>query len=528
MAIKTINISVAEALLASENYTNAQIALHAGDLYLGSMTGLALMDETAALQWVYSSGPKTLTGFTVGSINASNIATASGFSTYGVGSKILLVFSRPTTTGGSIPWAAQSGPYVVSTVGTSGTPAVLVRDSTFTTLADANLGAFVNVVSGTYAATAAFLSSKGGGLFDATPLAFSLVGTGTPGNLPVASGAGAYPRSTGVGNTYTASFPVLQGTLAARPAATASLQGVTYLATDQTPPLLYLCSQTAPSVYGWYLQGAGTTAADARASIGAGTSSVGLSVTAPAALGSTAVGVGTTAARSDHVHALPTPGTIGAIATSSLADTTPAAPGTANPGVATTVSRSDHTHTPTTAAQVGLGAVTATGADAATARAAISAVGTTRNIGTSGGLSGGGTLAADLTLTATNSAVGPRHIPLGGYATVSAVDGTMVIGGSPEALGPSDFSIAGKTTVWTLRLVASVVSPETLTVVLYNLTDSSTAATITVTETAPTAKSASVTVPGSAKLFELRASCSGSTNAEYGVINSSSLKVNWT
>lgn len=398
MALKTIAISVAEAASASEDYTDAQIALHAGDLYLGSMTGLALMDETAALGWVYSSGPKTLTGFTVGSINSSNIAVASGFSTYTVGSKILLVFSRQTTTSSSVPWAAQSGPYLVSTVGTGGTAAVLVRDPTFTTLADANLGAFVNVLSGTYAATAAFLSSKGGGAFDATPIVFSSVGTGTPGNLPVATGAGAYPRSTGVGNTYTASFPALQGTLAARPAASAALQGTSYLATDQTPPLLYLCAQTGASTYDWYLQGAGTSAADARTSIGAGTSSVGLSVTAPASLGVTAVGVSTTAARSDHVHALPTAGAIGALSASSLSNATPAAPGTADPGVAVTISRSDHVHAPTTAAQVGLGAVTATGADAAAARLVISALGTTRTISTTSPLTGGGDLSADRTL----------------------------------------------------------------------------------------------------------------------------------
>lgn len=429
MALKTIAISVAEAASASEDYTDAQIALHAGDLYLGSMTGLALMDETAALGWVYSSGPKTLTGFAVGSVNSSNIATASGFSSYVVGSKILLVFSRQTTTSSSVPWAAQSGTYLVSTVGTSGTSAVLVRDSTFTTLADANLGAFVNVLSGTYAATAAFLSSKGGGAFDATPIVFSQVGTGTPGNLPVATGAGAYPRSTGVGNTYTASFPVLQGTLAARPAAAATLQGTSYLATDQSPPLLYLCAQTGASTYDWYLQGAGTTAADARASIGAGTSSVGLSVTAPAALGVTAVGVGTTAARSDHVHALPTAGAIGALSASSLSDATPAAPGAAAPGVATSVSRSDHVHTPTTAAQVGLGAVTATGADAATARTVISAVGTTRTISTTSPLTGGGDLSANRTFGIDTATLAPPWVAAQS-STVQTTDATTTTCGT--------------------------------------------------------------------------------------------------
>lgn len=64
----------------------------------------------------------------------------------------------------------------------------------------------------------------------------------------------------------------------------------------------------------------------------------------------------------------------------SLSDATPAAPGTAAAGIGTSASRDDHVHTPTTAAQVGLGAVTATGATEAAARAAIGAVGNTRTV----------------------------------------------------------------------------------------------------------------------------------------------------
>jgi len=51
---------------------------------------------------------------------------------------------------------------------------------------------------------------------------------------------------------------------------------------------------------------AGADQAAARTSIGAGTSSLAVATTAPAALASAAaVGTGTTAARADHVHALP-------------------------------------------------------------------------------------------------------------------------------------------------------------------------------------------------------------------------------
>lgn len=56
-------------------------------------------------------------------------------------------------------------------------------------------------------------------------------------------------------------------------------------------------------------------AAAARTAIGAGTSSVAVATTAPAALAAAAaVGTGTTAARADHVHALPTAAQVGAAA----------------------------------------------------------------------------------------------------------------------------------------------------------------------------------------------------------------------
>lgn len=67
--------------------------------------------------------------------------------------------------------------------------------------------------------------------------------------------------------------------------------------------------------------GAGESQAAARAAIGAGTgngtSSLAVATTAPAPLAAAAsVGTGTTAARADHVHALPTAAQIGAAATS--------------------------------------------------------------------------------------------------------------------------------------------------------------------------------------------------------------------
>lgn len=75
-----------------------------------------------------------------------------------------------------------------------------------------------------------------------------------------------------------------------------------------------------------------------------------LASTSPAALGVAAVGTGTTAARSDHVHVMPSAANVGAMSTSHSANsitgfsTSTAALGTSGAGSATTVSRGDHVH----------------------------------------------------------------------------------------------------------------------------------------------------------------------------------------
>lgn len=90
-----------------------------------------------------------------------------------------------------------------------------------------------------------------------------------------------------------------------------------------------------------------------------------LSSTTPANVGTAAIGVGATAARADHVHALPAVGTAGTFAyptsmttdaqgrisaitpgsaPASLASTTPADVGSAAVGIGTTAARADHVH----------------------------------------------------------------------------------------------------------------------------------------------------------------------------------------
>ena len=75
----------------------------------------------------------------------------------------------------------------------------------------------------------------------------------------------------------------------------------------------------------------------------------------------------------------------------------------------------------------------------------------------------------------------------------------------------------------TLAAVGQVVSGVTGTLDLYDLTAAAVVATLTWIETAPTRKTASVTVPGSARLYELRVRKSGGGASDYALFSSVSL-----
>ncbi len=75
----------------------------------------------------------------------------------------------------------------------------------------------------------------------------------------------------------------------------------------------------------------------------------------------------------------------------------------------------------------------------------------------------------------------------------------------------------------TLEAVGQVVSGVTGTLDLYDLTAAAVVATITWTETVPTRKTASVSVPGSARIYELRVRKSGGGDADYALFSSVSL-----
>ena len=75
----------------------------------------------------------------------------------------------------------------------------------------------------------------------------------------------------------------------------------------------------------------------------------------------------------------------------------------------------------------------------------------------------------------------------------------------------------------TLAAVGQVVSGVIGTLDLYDLTAAAVVATLTWIETAPTRKTASVTVPGTARLYELRVRKSGGADSDYALFSASTL-----
>ena len=127
--------------------------------------------------------------------------------------------------------------------------------------------------------------------------------------------------------------------------------------------------------------------------------------------------------------------------------------------------------------------------------------------------------------TAIGAQDGPRVIPLGDYATtVATVD--EAVGGAYFA--PAGYAITGRTTTLTLEAVGEVVSGVTGTITLRNLTDATDDAALSWTETSATRKSASVALPASAKIYELRFKKSGGAAADYAVLTTANLLVTWS
>jgi hypothetical protein len=122
----------------------------------------------------------------------------------------------------------------------------------------------------------------------------------------------------------------------------------------------------------------------------------------------------------------------------------------------------------------------------------------------------------------------PAMVPIGGYSSVDGTEGTVVIGGSPYALLGTDYSRTGLTATWELVVGGSVTSPNTGTITLWDVGAGAAAATISITSsTAGTSHSAVITAPGTAKTYELRASVTGGTAANYVIINSAAIRITW-
>ena len=127
--------------------------------------------------------------------------------------------------------------------------------------------------------------------------------------------------------------------------------------------------------------------------------------------------------------------------------------------------------------------------------------------------------------TSASAGVTTADLSLAGYTTtVSTVDGA--IGGA--RFDPADHARSGRTTVLTLDAIGQVVSGVTGTLTLRNLTDSTDAATLAWTETSATRKTASVTLPGAAKVYELRLKKSGGAVSDYAVISTANLRTTWS
>jgi hypothetical protein len=116
-------------------------------------------------------------------------------------------------------------------------------------------------------------------------------------------------------------------------------------------------------------------------------------------------------------------------------------------------------------------------------------------------------------------------LPLAGYATTVAT-ADVAIGGA--RFDPAGYARPGKTTVLTLDAIGQVVSGVTGTLTLHNLTDAVDVATLAWIETSATHKTASVTLPGAAKVYELRLKKSGGAVSDYAVISTANIRITWS
>lgn len=143
----------------------------------------------------------------------------------------------------------------------------------------------------------------------------------------------------------------------------------------------------------------------------------------------------------------------------------------------------------------------------------------------------GGNLNVDTNTIATRAyvddSVGTRRIALlaGCVSTTTSVGYDGVGDGY---IDPAEYAISGRTLAITLEAIGQVVAGVTSTLVLYDLTASASAATLSWTESSATRKTASVTAPGGAHVYELRFSKSGGGANDYALVGGVNLIFIWS
>ncbi len=189
-----------------------------------------------------------------------------------------------------------------------------------------------------------------------------------------------------------------------------------------------------------------------------------------------------------------------------------------------------------------------------------SATPTSRMINVASPLSGGGNLTSDVNIalnqtllsisasqisnatsfgigfvTASNGSSARQHVgiqdmarilPLGINLVTTITTGDLGIGGG--YFDPNAWSITGRTTSVSFEAVGQVVSGVTGTLTLYNITSGSSAAVLTWTETDYTVKSSSLSIPGSASIYELRFKKTGGATDDFAVVLGAQLKISWS
>jgi len=116
--------------------------------------------------------------------------------------------------------------------------------------------------------------------------------------------------------------------------------------------------------------------------------------------------------------------------------------------------------------------------------------------------------------------------PLSPSAQSTTSTSDVVIGGA--YVDPASAKIAAGTTTLNLEAIGQVVAGVTGTLTLYSVTDASTAATLSWTETSATRKTASVSLPAAAKIYELRLKKSGGGASDYALVYGVNLLVTWS